>query len=94
MCPGEDLCADKKHSRKTAGSMAEPIHIGMIIQEELRKQGRTVVWLAKQLNVDRRVCYRIFHCYSIDTHLLFRISGLLGRDFFMEYSTHLSMDKL
>ncbi len=72
--------------------MAEPIHIGHIIQEELRAQGRTVVWLARKLNIDRRVCYRIFYSYSIDTQVLFKISGLLGRDFFAEYSTCLNLD--
>lgn len=70
--------------------MAEPIHIGHIIRDELREQGRSVTWLAKQLNLHRRACYRIFDCYSIDTHLLFRISLLLGRNFFLEYSVRLS----
>ncbi|MBR4535698.1 MAG: XRE family transcriptional regulator [Bacteroidales bacterium] len=70
--------------------MGQPIHIGHIIQEELRTQGRTVTWLAKQLNLHRRACYRIFDSYSIDTQLLLRISELLGRDFFTEYSAILS----
>ncbi len=74
--------------------MAEPIHIGHIIQEELRKQGRTVTWLARQLNIDRRVCYRVFDSYSIDTQVLFKISGLLGRDFFAEYSTCLNSERV
>ena len=71
---------------KIADIMAEPIHIGHIIRDELRMQGRSVTWLAKQLNLHRRACYRIFDCYSIDTHLLFRISQLLGRDFFSEFT--------
>lgn len=66
--------------------MAEPIHIGHIIQEELRQQGRSVAWLARQLNTSRMACYRIFHCYSIDTHLLYRVSSLLGKNFFEVYS--------
>ena len=69
-----------------ADIMAEPIHIGHIIREELRQQGRTVTWLAQQLNIHRRACYRIFDNYSIDTQLLFRISQLLGRNFFAEYA--------
>lgn len=72
--------------------MPEPIHIGHIIQKELRSQGRTVTWLAKQLNIHRRACYRIFDCYSIDTQLLFRISELLGRDFFVVYTMRLNAD--
>lgn len=72
-----------------ADIMAELIHIGHIIQAELRSQGRTVTWLAHQLNLHRRACYRIFDSYSIDTQLLFRISQLLGRNFFEEYATRL-----
>lgn len=70
--------------------MAEPIHIGHIIQEELRSQGRSVTWLSLQLGTSRMACYRLFHNYSIDTQVLFRISGLLGRDFFVEYSHNLN----
>lgn len=69
--------------------MAELIHIGHIIREELRDQGRTVTWLAQQLNTHRRACYRIFDNYSIDTQLLFRISKLLGKNFFAIYSKSL-----
>lgn len=94
LCPDEDLYADEQQSPKIADNMAEPIHIGHIIQEELRTQGRTVTWLAKQLNLHRRACYRIFDCYSIDTHLLFRISQLLGRDFFSEFTRGLVGDDM
>jgi len=73
--------------------MAEPIHIGHIIQEELRTQGRSVTWLARQLGTSRMACYRIFHCYSIDTHLLYRISSLLGKNFFEAYSQVLEENK-
>lgn len=74
--------------------MAEPIHIGKIIHEELREQGRSVTWFARQMNIDRRVCYRIFYSYSIDTQVLFKISGLLGRDFFAEYSNCLNQERM
>ena len=90
MCPREDPCANKQQTPQNADIMAEPIHIGHIIQEELRTQGRTVTWLAKQLNLQRRACYRIFDSYSIDTHLLFRISKLLDRNFFEEFTLRLS----
>lgn len=90
MCPGEARYADEQQPRKTAGSMAEPIHIGHIIQEELRAQGRSVAWLARQLGTSRMACYRIFHSYSIDTHLLYRISELLGKNLFEEYVKRLN----
>lgn len=69
--------------------MAERIHIGHSIKEELRRQGRTVTWLAGQLTTSRMACYRIFNCNSIDTQVLYRISILLKRDFFAEYSKNL-----
>ena len=86
MCSGEDPCADKQQPHKTADNMAEPIHIGHIIHEELRAQGRSVAWLARQLHTSRMACYRIFNSYSIDTQVLFRISELLGKDLFKYYS--------
>ena len=73
--------------------MAEPIHIGHIIQEELRQQGRSVAWLARQLNTSRTACYRIFHSYSIDTHLLYRISIFLGKNFFEVYSQRIQTNE-
>ncbi|MBO2525645.1 MAG: hypothetical protein CW341_08115 [Bacteroidetes bacterium] len=72
--------------------MAELIHIGHIIQEELRAQGRSVTWLARQLGTSRMACYRIFHSYSIDTQVLFRISGLLGQNLFEIYEERLNAD--
>ena len=69
--------------------MPDLIHIGHLIREELRTQGRTVTWLSQQLNIHRRACYRIFDSYSIDTQLLLRISELLEKDFFIEYSARL-----
>ena len=70
--------------------MAGPIHIGHIIQEELRAQGRSVVWLARQLGTSRMACYRLFHSYSIDSHQLFRISELLERNLFEVYVEQLN----
>ena len=70
--------------------MIEVVHIGKIIKAELIKQRRTVSWLALQLNVPRMTCYRWFKCYSLDTHLLFRISQLLEVDFFAIYSSKLA----
>ena len=72
--------------------MVDHIHIGLSIYEELQKQGRSVVWLAQQLNTSRMTCYRIFHCYSIDTQVLYRISVLLKKNFFAEYSQKLQQE--
>ncbi|MBR1809746.1 MAG: XRE family transcriptional regulator [Paludibacteraceae bacterium] len=60
----------------------EEIHIGHIIQSELRRQGRSVTWLARQIPCDRTNVYDIFRRDNIDVKLLLRISRILNHDFF------------
>ena len=62
------------------------IHIGRLIREELRRQGHTNEWFMEHLGVSERTLQRLFHKSSIDTHQLFRISSILGTDFFKNYS--------
>lgn len=62
------------------------VDIGSIIKEELYRQERTVSWLARKLGCHRTVVYRIFNNSSIDTDMLVRISVILNRDFFKDYS--------
>ncbi|MBR4469154.1 MAG: XRE family transcriptional regulator [Bacteroidales bacterium] len=73
--------------------MTDKINIGQAIREEMDRTGRTVTWLSKQLGTNRMACYRIFNSYSIDTQMLLRISVLLGRDFFVLYSTALREER-
>lgn len=73
--------------------MAEKVNIGQAIREEMDRTGRTVTWLSKQLGTNRMACYRIFNSFSIDTQMLFRISVLLGRDFFALYSDSLKQEE-
>lgn len=65
------------------------VNIGQIIKEELDRQERTVSWLALKLNCHRSVVYRIFSKNSIDTAMLIRISEVLQRNFFKEYSAEI-----
>ena len=67
----------------------EPIVIGKIIEEELRRQERTVTWLSRKIHCDRRNVYDIFSRSSIDTDLLYRISIALNTDFFSYFSLNL-----
>ncbi len=71
----------------------EKVNIGQAIREEMDRTGRTVTWLSKQLGTNRMACYRIFNSFSIDTQMLFRISVLLGRDFFALYSDSLKQEQ-
>lgn len=85
---------DKQPMLQKTGKMKANIAIGQIIKEELVRQGRSVAWLSRQLGTSRMTCYRIFDCYSIDTQMLFRISALLGHDFFKLYSDSLHEEEL
>lgn len=69
----------------------EPIFIGKIIEEELRRQERTVIWLSRKIHCDRRNIYDIFSRTSIDTDLLFKLSIALHKDFFAYFSTNLHL---
>ena len=73
------------------------MHIGNAIFEELKRQGKTTVWLAKELSCDRTNVYRIYEKSSIDISLLMRISLILNYNFFelfaQEYDVILSKKK-
>lgn len=62
------------------------VHIGNLIRDELRRQGRTNQWLADQLSVDRSTVQRLFNKPSIDSLFLLRISKILNKDMFAYYS--------
>ncbi|MBR5433763.1 MAG: helix-turn-helix domain-containing protein [Bacteroidales bacterium] len=64
----------------------ENIHIGKIIQDKLREQGRSASWLAKQIPCSRNNLYRIFSNPSINTDLLSRISKVLDYNFFKHFN--------
>lgn len=68
----------------------EPINIGKIIEEELRRQERSVTWFSRKLHCDRRNVYDIFTRQYIDTYLLYRISVILKKDFFAIFSNSLN----
>lgn len=65
------------------------IFIGKSIERELRAQERSVVWLARKLNCNRTNIYKIFNRSTIDTELLLKISNVLQRNFFEEYTNRL-----
>lgn len=57
------------------------VHIGKLIEQELRKQERSVTWFANKLYCERTNVYSIFKRESIDTALLLRISDILHHNF-------------
>ncbi len=62
------------------------VHIGEQIKDRLAHEakGRTVTWFAQRLNCHRVNVYDIFRRSSIDTELLWRISAILGHNFFRD----------
>lgn len=62
------------------------IHIGKLIEAELRRQERSVNWFARKLYCDRSNIYDIFRRENIDVNLLLRISTVLNHDFFQYYT--------
>ena len=62
------------------------LRIGQRIHDELKRQGRTVTWLAQQLCMERTSLYYTFRQSSINTELLMRISCCLEHNFFQDVS--------
>ena len=62
------------------------IHIGSLIEQELRRHDRSVTWLASELHCDRTNVYKVFKRKSIDTRLLVDISVILQHNFFLDYA--------
>ncbi len=69
--------------------MDEELHIGHVIKNELKNQGRTITWLSKQLGYTRQNLYKIFERKWIYTDLLYKISQIMHYDFFQHYSKKL-----
>ena len=61
------------------------IHIGKLIRMKMKEQGRTNVWLARQLPCSPNHIYKIYNIPSINTEMLVRISKILGYNFFEEF---------
>ena len=66
--------------------MRTEVHIGKLIENTLREDGRSVSWLAKKINYKRDNVYNIFERESINTALLQEIGFALKKDFFTYYS--------
>lgn len=61
------------------------MHIGSILKQRLKEDGKSVVWLARELGCHRTNVYNLFEKYSIDTQQLQRISVIMKFNFFELY---------
>lgn len=57
------------------------VHIGNMIKAELKKQGRSVSWLAEQIYCEKSNIYKMFKRKSIDLAQLMQISVVLDHNF-------------
>ncbi|MBR2194696.1 MAG: XRE family transcriptional regulator [Salinivirgaceae bacterium] len=62
------------------------VHIGRIIEEELKRQKRTKAWLAREVNCERTNIYNVLKSADINTSMLMRISKALNKNLFAYYS--------
>ena len=62
------------------------IHIGQLIQEQLKKDQRSVGWLSRQIPCTRNHVYKLFKRPSLDVDLLLRISIVMHFNFFQYYT--------
>jgi predicted transcriptional regulator len=66
-------------------SKVRDVHIGNRIKAVLKQQGRTTVWLAKQIPCTPNHLYKVYANASINTDTLKRISDILDYNFFEEF---------
>jgi hypothetical protein len=65
---------------------ANDIHIGQLIQEQLKKDQRSVGWLSRQIPCTRNHVYKLFKRSSLDAELLLHISIVMQFNFFQYYT--------
>ena len=57
-------------------------HLGKLVKAELARQGRSITWLAAQINCSRENLYQLFRHQWIHTVTLYKIGKALDYDFF------------
>lgn len=70
---------NEKHSKE--------LHIGNLVKAELKRQERSIAWLAKQIGYTRQNLYHLLDRPYIYTDLLLKISDILDYDFFAYLSS-------
>ena len=90
---------DESRSSDAIGAMEHngSIHIGHLIQAQLKADQRSVGWLAREIGCTRNHVYKIFKKTSLDTDLLLLISKVTQFNFFRYYTAEVTksmMDRL
>lgn len=62
------------------------IHIGLLIQTQLKADQRSASWLAREIGCSRNHLYKVFRKPSLDGELLLSISLAMNFNFFQYYT--------
>ena len=62
------------------------LHIGHLIQTQLKADQRSVGWLSREIGCTRNNVYKIFNKASLDSDLLLRVSKAMQFNFFRYYT--------
>jgi len=62
------------------------IHIGHLMQAQLKADQRSASWLAREIGCSRNHVYKIFNKASLEGDLILRISVAMNYNFFQYYS--------
>ena len=71
----------------------EEFHLGSLIKAELKRQGRTASWLARQVHCTPENIYKTFNQQWVVMPLLFKLSEALQHDFFADCSAYFYSEK-
>ena len=80
-----------KHKNDTA---TDNFHLGNMIKAELSRQGRSITWLARQIDCTRENLYQLFRSPWLHTHTLYKISKALDYDFFKVCSDYYNSENV
>lgn len=64
----------------------QTIHIGHLIQAQMKADKRSISWLASQIPCTRNHVYKIFNKPTLDSNLILRISEAMQFNFFQYYT--------
>lgn len=66
------------------------IHIGHLIQAQLKADQRSASWLAREIGCSRNHVYKLFNKPSLDADLILKISVAMSFNFFQYYSAEVN----
>ena len=85
--------ANRNNMENEQPATTDEFHLGKMIKAELARQGRSITWLAAQINCSRENLYQIFRNPWIHAETLYKIGQALDCDFFKVCSDYHNAQK-